>query len=346
VPTAPSTSSLRQSRRPLAGPALLAAVLLGHALLLGAWPDGAEPARPGASARALQWRVLQPATPPPSHAEADPAPAAQPPTRPASAADPAPAPAADPAPAPEATAAADGAPQPALMPAAAPDLGLAQAPELPLYATRLPPPLTLRYRLRRGRAEGQAELRWLPGATGYGLSLDHRITAGPAQRATSAGLVEAQGLAPARYAEGSRGRERRAVNFQRDRGRITFSGPALEYPLPAGAQDRLSWMVQLAGIVAADPALARAGREILLYVAGVRGDAEVWRFQVGAPEDVEVAGTAVRALHLRRQARGLYDPEIEVWLDPERHHLPARVLMNIPATGAATELNLLGAEPP
>jgi hypothetical protein len=48
--------------------------------------------------------------------------------------------------------------------------------------------------------------------------------------------------------------------------------------LAAGAQDRLSWIVQLAAIVQArHPA---AGERIVMQVAGPRGDADAWQFDV------------------------------------------------------------------
>ena len=43
----------------------------------------------------------------------------------------------------------------------------------------------------------------------------------------------------------------RITSGDRDIGRITFSGPSLEYPLFPGVQDRLSWIAQLAAIAQA-----------------------------------------------------------------------------------------------
>ena len=37
--------------------------------------------------------------------------------------------------------------------------------------------------------------------------------------------------------------------IQREAGRITFSGPQVEYPLLPGAQDRISWLLQLAAVL-------------------------------------------------------------------------------------------------
>jgi len=78
-------------------------------------------------------------------------------------------------------------------------------------------------------------------------------------------------VAPLRHAELRRAREQRAVNFQREAATITFSGPQVAYALPPGAQDRLSWMIQLPAILEADAALTRAGAVVTLFVAGTRG---------------------------------------------------------------------------
>ncbi len=43
--------------------------------------------------------------------------------------------------------------------------------------------------------------------------------------------------------------------------------------LPPGTQDQLSWMIQLAGIVAAEPERASEGDRISMAVVGARGDA-------------------------------------------------------------------------
>lgn len=119
---------------------------------------------------------------------------------------------------------------------------------------------------------------------------------------TSRGQLDADGLAPLRTVERRRAKELSAVNFQREAGRITFSGPQLEFPLSRGAQDRLSWMLQLPGIVEAEPALAREGARLTLFVVGPRGDAKAWHFEVQGRDTLQLpAGTAVQVLHLQRE---------------------------------------------
>ncbi len=188
--------------------------------------------------------------------------------------------------------------------------------------------MTLRYAVQREGAPRparglQAELRWRPAADGrYELTLSLAATGW-----ASVGAVDENGLAPERQVETRRGRELRAANFQRDSGRITFSGPQLEFPLLPGAQDRLSWLLQLAAVLEANPALAGAGRELTLFVAGPRGDAGPWIFRSEGTETAEVpAGAVAGAVHLRRSGgERPYDTRVDVWLDPARHHLPVRL---------------------
>ena len=162
----------------------------------------------------------------------------------------------------------------------------------------------------------------------------------------SRGQIDADGVAPLRHTELRRAREQRAVNFQRDAARITFSGPQAVHALPPGAQDRLSWMVQLPAMVEADAALARAGASVTLFIAGTRGDAEAWRFEVLGHESLALpAGTVAQALHLRREPTRPYDTRVEVWLDPARQHLPVRAVFTTVPGGQPLELALASPDP-
>ena len=116
---------------------------------------------------------------------------------------------------------------------------------VPVYATRLPAAASLHYRLQRGAAVGAARLQWQREAGDYLLRLDTDL-AGPA----GGGLGQPRAHRHRRRGAGAprrtapRARSARRQLPARGR-RITFSGPQLAYPLPPGAQDRLSWMIQL-----------------------------------------------------------------------------------------------------
>jgi hypothetical protein len=323
--------------------ALLAAVMLAHALLLGLLQDG-EPAR-GAGRRSVSLRLI-----------VAPAPASPAATPPAVAAVPMPMQMPHPR---AAGATAIGARRPASLPAPAPtpapaaaEVAPAPLPEadgsaVPVYATRLPPPARLRYELRRGALAGTGDLVWRPDAGHYLLTLDGSAVSRVASGWASEGVFDAAGVAPVRYADRRRGREVRAANFRRDSGRITYSGPQGEYPLWPGAQDRLSWMLQLPAIVAADPAQFAPGARISMFVTGTRGDGDLWTFAVEAVEALELPiGRVDGALRLRREPSRPYDTRVEVWLDPARAHLPVRLRLSVAPSGDTTEFLLSAHDAP
>jgi len=206
---------------------------------------------------------------------------------------------------------------------------------VPVYATRLPPAGLWRYRLQRGLAVGEADLRWqLLADAGYELQLEGRVAGVTLLDWVSQGRIDAAGMAPERFAVRRRGRDRQAANFQRDAGKITFSGPTHELPLLPGAQDRLSWLLQLPAIVAAAPERFASGAAIVLFVPGARGDGDAWTFVV---QGLETLGDRP-ALKLVREPRKLYDTRAEVWLDPAEHYLPLRALQTPSGGGAPLEL--------
>ena len=214
--------------------------------------------------------------------------------------------------------------------------------QVPVYAIELPPSMALRFESRRGVSSGTAELSWQLTGDAYRLSLQGQALGAPFISWASSGVVDAAGLAPLRHAESRRGREVRAVNFQRDSGRVTFSGPQLQYPLVAGMQDRLSWLIQLPAVLQANPALGQPGEQVQLAVVGTRGDAEVWTFTVQSRGPVELpSGPVADTVHLLREPRRPYDTQVQVWLDPARGHLPVQAWLRIRATGEGTELRLL-----
>ena len=226
----------------------------------------------------------------------------------------APAPVAEPSPA---NAPATKADAPAMEDAAAPSGDI----EVPVYPTQLPPPFELRFALQRPRQSGEAVLSWQREGDRYQLRLSGAIEGAPGFESTSSGTIDAAGIAPLRFVDRRHGRGAQAANFQRAAGKISFSGPSTEYPLLPGSQDRVSWFVQLAGILAADPSLAQPGRQITLFVAGARGGADVWVFSVQGADTAE----GVPALKLLREPKRPYDTRAEVWLDPARRYLPLHV---------------------
>jgi Protein of unknown function (DUF3108) len=341
-------------RRAAAWAGLLLAVLLLHGLLFVAVvPDGshtpgvAAPQRPAA----IRLLALAPRAMPDTPAEATALPQVKPPIDDAAADQPnkgrrvavlAPMAQAEPAPKPmPAAPLAGSAAERAALPTVAQQPPASDEATVPVYATRLPASASLHYQLQRGSAVGNGRLVWQRQAEGYEIGLEGELQGMPVLSIVSRGLIDADGVAPLRLAERRRSREHRAANFQRAAQRITFSGPQIEYALQAGAQDRLSWMIQLPAIIEANPALAQPGARIALFVVGTRGDAQTWWFEVQDSVPLSLpAGAVAQALHLLREPRRPCDTRVEVWLDTQRQHLPVRAVLTSVPYAQPLELNL------
>jgi len=215
----------------------------------------------------------------------------------------------------------------------------------PLYRTQLPPPATLHYEVRRGVLRGDGEIRWQPAGDGYRIVLEARVAGLTLLTQSSEGGLDGNGLAPVRFLDQRARRSAQAANFRRDAGTITFSGSGIEWPLLAGSQDRLSWMVQLAAIAAAEPQLLAEGGRITMVVVGARGDAGIWTLRYGGHESVKTAAGPVAAIKLVREGRSAYDTNAEIWLDPERSYLPVHATLRNSSGAVEYELLLERIEP-
>ncbi len=215
----------------------------------------------------------------------------------------------------------------------------------PVYATLLPAPAVLHYLLQHHGRPGQAVLAWRQDGPRYALTFDARLdppgggpgTVAPAlvEQASQGGL-DAAGLAPERFTDRRRGRGWQAANFQREVGRISFSGPSVEYPAWPGAQDRLSWLVQLVAIQAA---ATLPLPEITLWVVDARGGAERWRFVAQGDVPVPTPWGPVPARHWQRQPDPQHRPDsqrVDIWLAPAVGHWPVQLRVTSLRTGDDT----------
>lgn len=216
----------------------------------------------------------------------------------------------------------------------------------PVYRTALAPPTSLRYDMRKGAFSGTGRLHWKPAGDRYEARLEAHVAGVHVLTETSTGLVDAHGIAPVRYTDERARRGTQAANFQRDKRRITYSGPQVEHALAAGAQDRLSWMIQIGGVLNVAPKLAVPGGRIAFQVSGAHGDAEVWIFRYAATETLRGDAGPLRAVKFTREPRKAYDKLVEVWLDPARHHLPVRARFTATAGGEVFELLLRDMQSP
>jgi hypothetical protein len=217
---------------------------------------------------------------------------------------------------------------------------------IPRYRTRMPPPITLRYDVGRGLLHGTGELAWRPQGDRYVLKLDFRLSGLTILSQASSGAFDTAGIAPLRFTDRRVRRGTTAANFQREADKITYSGSPNEFALRGGAQDRLSWMLQLAAIVSAEPQLGEPGAKVVMYVTGANGDAGVWSFRCIGPEPVAARGGSVAALKFVREPRELHDTTVQIWLDPAQHHLPVRATQKSGPGDEGYELRLLEAVAP
>lgn len=192
----------------------------------------------------------------------------------------------------------------------------------PVYATRLPLAGLVRYRAERGTSSGIAELSWEPGPAEYLLKLQGTLSGGSPIDWRSQGRFDRDGLSPLRMVERQKQRDRHAVNFQRDKGLISFAGPSQVVPLWRGAQDRLSALVQLGAIAQAWPGGLALGAQVHLQVAMPRGDVDEWVFTLAGFETVDVDGQRTPVQRWVREPARPYDQRVEVWLAPAVAELP------------------------
>lgn len=217
----------------------------------------------------------------------------------------------------------------------------ADASTTPLYATRFAPPGVLHFELKRGAEQGLATLSWRPSSTAYEVRLDRTLAGRSLPSWISRGGFDAAGLAPERQLDEQRGRPKAATNFRREAGLISFSSSTLELPLPPGAQDRVSWILQLGAVIAAEPQAFTPGQTVRLPIASGQGRIEVWDFVAQAFEPLDLpVGRLASALLLRRQPEALYEPSVEIWLDPQRRYLPVRLRWSRTTGEPALEMNL------
>lgn len=207
----------------------------------------------------------------------------------------------------------------------------AQPPTPSLPALRLPAAAVWHYAVTstwRGTVRyGTAQLAWRPAGDRYEASLVVSVPGGLARRQASEGTLGPRGIEPVRFSERVRSEE--ATHFDRAQGRILFSSNRPDAPFQPGAQDRLTVLLQVAAIVASDPARFATGASVTLQAATTR-EALDWTFTVEGQEELALPGGTVEAIKLTRPAQRDYDLRIELWLAPGADYGPARLRLTPP----------------
>ena len=180
----------------------------------------------------------------------------------------------------------------------------------------------------RGRAFAtDGQLLWRHDGGQYEARLEYSAPLQLSRAQSSIGRITAEGLTPQRFSD--RSRSEQATHFERDKGTLVFSSNAPQQPLPAGAQDRLSVLLQLAAMIAAAPSSFPVGTGITVQTVGTR-DAQSWLFTVEGDQALELPGGRIPTRKLVRQPRGEYDLRIELWLGTSMDYVPVRIRLTQP----------------
>ena len=166
------------------------------------------------------------------------------------------------------------------------------------------------------------ELTWLQDGAAYDARLSLTLLFKTLRSQHSTGAIGATGIEPRRFSDTRK--SEMASHFVRDRGEVVFSSNAPTAPLLAGAQDRLSVVMQLGGMLAGNPARYPAGSTIAVQTVGPR-DADVWTFQVDGEETLALPAGEMVARRLTRSPRRPYDDKVELWVAPALGYLPVRI---------------------
>lgn len=164
-----------------------------------------------------------------------------------------------------------------------------------------------------------------------------RLFASAPMTAEARGRLGPGGFLPERYAH--KGPRRSEVTvFDYGKEEIRYESIKEPFPLLKGIQDRLTFMIQLAWMLQANPDQFGLGQTVSLPIAG-RNKVEQVDFVVLSDADLALpGGVVVPALHLssnRESSR--YSVKIDVWMDRTDRLLPVRVRFE-EARGAVLDL--------
>ena len=193
-------------------------------------------------------------------------------------------------------------------------------------AFKAPDSAKLKYQVN-GQAKGlnywaSAELNWQQDGKDYEARLEVSAFLLGSRVQVSKGTIGAEGLMPTRF--GDKTRSELAAHFQRDKGIVSFSANSPDAPLLKGAQDRLSVVLQLSSLLAADPTRFPLGTMLSFQTVSQR-EAEVWQFLVEKEELLQLPFGEINAIKLNRKPRREFDQQIELWFAPTLGYLPVRL---------------------
>jgi hypothetical protein len=186
---------------------------------------------------------------------------------------------------------------------------------------------------------GVGAIDWNFDGDKYSMSIeagiDILITSVNLYRLTSEGSVNQFGIAPELSTESRLRRAKTATHFHQEEKTISFSAATATVSMNDGAQDKASFLMQLAGIGNADPAQFSTGREIAIQVAEEK-EATIFQFQVLTEEEITTKLGKILTWHLVRQPRaGAYNSRLDIWLAPSLGWYPVQI-QNTESNGTVT----------
>ncbi|MFT4063546.1 DUF3108 domain-containing protein [Paraburkholderia sp.] len=215
----------------------------------------------------------------------------------------------------------------------------------------VPPSAELEYdTFYNGVRNQPGTIHWVSSAQGYEMIVSVPLPFVGPFVFSSHGGIDAFGLAPAQYSE-KRGRRAEDIAiFNRGDKKIGFTRTPATFPLPDGAQDRFSVVMQLASLVRGDPGAYTPGVTRQFFVVDT-DSGEDWPIETIGDETIRAAQGYLETRHFKRLPRHDGDQRrIDVWLAPSLGWLPARILQTEP-NGTQFELvwrgklDLAGAPP-
>ncbi|MGF6769407.1 hypothetical protein P3T18_001877 [Paraburkholderia sp. GAS199] len=180
-------------------------------------------------------------------------------------------------------------------------------------------------------------IHWTSSAQGYEMVVSVPLPFVGTFVYSSHGRIDAFGLAPDQYVE-KRGRRAEDIAiFNRTEKKIAFTRTPAALPLPDGAQDRFSVVMQLASLVRGDPAAYQPGVTRQFFVID-SDSGENWPVETIGNETIRTAQGYLDTRHFKRLPRHDGDQRrIDVWLAPSLGWLPARIMQTEP-NGTQIEL--------
>ncbi|MCS6765934.1 MAG: DUF3108 domain-containing protein [Candidatus Protistobacter heckmanni] len=156
-----------------------------------------------------------------------------------------------------------------------------------------------------GMQNQSGHIVWDAGKETYRLSVEIPLPFVGTFAYRSQGGYDGYGLAPLRYEEARGKRAPTATNFNRDeRKSVTFSRVSTVAPLAPGAQDRFSVVMQLAGLVGADPDRYQPGATLEFSIAD-NDSVETWKVQAAGEDPVETRGGLLPAKLRQTEPNGM-----------------------------------------